>query len=383
MDPDFVLTAPEPVAAVPVERAAGLIPVDDGTRRESLRRAEEFAAALSTVDAHAPEFAPLLDRVLLLGESDMRAAAQVASRLLDRSLAALTEPGAQRQVTGGLGELRRTVRELDPKDLRELTGRKVLGFLPFGNRARGLLARFRAADEPLNQVVLRLRAGQDDLRRDNAAVRGERERLWGVMTRLSADAVLASAVDEAVDRQARIVELSDPRRATELRADVLHPVRQRHQDLVTQLAVCAQGYLALDVVRRGNDELIKGVERAVGTTVTALRIGMVVAAALADQRAVVDQVDAVRGLTDGLLKTNADLLSLQGDDIQRIASTPAVGIDALRTSFDRVYATIDAIDSFKARAAENMAGTVSALDSEIRRAHDHLTRVRATEEPTP
>jgi uncharacterized protein YaaN involved in tellurite resistance len=381
VDADFVLTAPEPVAPVPVERVAGLVPVDDATRRESLRRAEEFVAELSAVDVHAPEFAALLDRVLVLGESDMRAAAQVAGRLLDRSLAALSAPGAQRQVTGGLNELRRTVRELDPKDLRGLTGRKVLGLIPFGNNARGLLARFRAADGPLNQVVLKLRGGQDELRRDNAAIRGERERLWAVMTRLSADALLAAAVDEAVDQQARIIELSDPARATALRADVLHPVRVRHQDLLTQLAVCAQGYLALDVIRRGNDELIKGVERAVGTTVTALRIGMVVAAALADQREVVDRIDAVRGLTDGLLRANAELLASQGNDIQRISSEPVVGVDAIRNSFDQVYATIDAIDTFKARAAESMAGTVSALDHEIRRAHDHLTRVRSTEEP--
>ena len=376
-----MLTAPEPVAPVPVERAAGLIPVDDAARRDSARRAEEFVAELSAVDVHSPEFPVLLDRVLMLGEADMRAAAQVAGRLLDRSLAALAAPGGQARVTGGLNELRRTVRELDPKDLRKLTGRKVLGLIPLGNSARGLLARFRAADAPLNAVVLKLRGGQDELRRDNAAVRGERERLWAVMSRLSSDALLVSAMDEAVDQQARIVELSDPQRATSLRADVLYPVRQRHQDLLTQLAVCAQGYLALDVIRRGNDELIKGVDRAVGTTVTALRIGMVVAAALADQREVVDQIDAVRGLTDGLLRANADLLSLQGTDIQRIASTPAVGVDAIRTSFDQVYATIDAIDTFKARAAENMAGTVSALDDEIRRAHDHLTRVRTTEEP--
>jgi uncharacterized protein YaaN involved in tellurite resistance len=380
VDADFVLTAPEPVAPVPVERAAGLIPVDDTARQESLRRAEEFAASLSTVDANSPEFGRLLDQALVLGESDMRVAAQVAGRLLDRSLSALASPGAQQQVTGGLNDLRRTVRELDPKDLRKLTRRKVLGLIPMGNSARGLLARFRAADEPLNRVVLRLRGGQDELRRDNAAIRGERERLWDVMTRLSADALLATAMDEAVDRQASIFDLSDPQRANALRADVLYPVRQRHQDLLTQLAVCAQGYLALDVIRRNNDELVKGVDRAVGTTVTALRIGMVVAAALADQREVIDQVDAVRGLTDGILRSNADLLSLQGNEVQRLASTPAVGVDALRTSFDQIYATIDAIDAFKARAAENMSSTVSALDAEIRRAHDHLSRTRGNEE---
>jgi uncharacterized protein YaaN involved in tellurite resistance len=75
-------------------------------------------------------------------------------------------------------------------------------------------------------------------------------------------------------------------------------------------------------------------------------------------------------------------MSLQGQDIQRIAATPAVGIEAVRTSFDQIYAAIDAIDTFKARAADSMSSTVSALDAEIRRAHDHLSRVRETGEQT-
>lgn len=378
---DFVLTPPDAVAPVPVDRAAGLIPVDDEARERSATRAEEFASSLSAVDTRSPEFGRLLDEALVLGESDMRVAAQVAGRLLDRTLSALAAPGAQQQVSTSLGDLRRTVRELDPKDLRQLTGRKILGLIPMGNSARGVLARFRAADEPLNRVVLRLRGGQDELRRDNAAIKGERQRLWDVMSRLSSDAVLAAAMDDAVDRQARIIELSDPRRATALRADALYPLRQRHQDLLTQLAVCAQGYLALDVVRRNNEELVRGVERAVSTTVTALRIGLSVAAALASQREVVDQVDAVRGMTDDILRSNADLMSLHTNDIQRLSSTPPVGVDALRASFDQIYSTIDAIDTFKARAAENMSETVSALDAEIRRAHDHLSRSRGTEEP--
>lgn len=374
-----MLTPPDSVAPVPVERAAGLIPVDDEARSRSAGRAEEFATSLSTVDARSPEFGRLLDEALVLGEADMRVAAQVASRLLDRTLAAFAAPGAQQQVSTSLNELRRTVQELDPKDLRKVTGRKILGLIPLGNTARSMLARFRAADEPLNRVVLRLRGGQDDLRRDNAAIKGERQRLWDVMSRLSSDAVLAAAMDEAVDRQARILDLSDPQRAAALRSDALYPVRLRHQDLLTQLAVCAQGYLALDVVRRNNEELIRGVERAVNTTVTALRIGLSVAAALANQREVVDQVDAVRGLTDDILRSNADLMSLHTTDIQRLAGTPAVGVDALRASFDQIYSTIDAIDTFKARAAENMSNTVSALDAEIRRAHDHLSRTRGND----
>ncbi|MGW6929322.1 toxic anion resistance protein [Lentzea sp. NPDC054927] len=374
---DFVLTPPDPVEPVPVSRAAGLIPVSDESKVELSAQAVAFIDALNAVDPQSPDFSRIVDEALVLGEAEMRVAAQIAGRLLDRTLASVSSPHSA-QVSTSLVELRRSVRELDPQDLSKLTGRKILGFIPGGNAARGLLARLRAADEPVNRIVLRLRSGQDALKRDNAAIKGERQRLWDLMTKLSQDAALAGEMDEAVDRQVAILDLTDPGRAQALRADVLFGLRQRHQDLLTQLAVCAQGYMALDVVRRNNDELIKGIERAVSTTVTALRIGVAVAAALAGQREVIDQVDAVRGLTDSILKSNATLMSLQGEDIQRIASTPAVGIEAVRTSFDQIYAAIDAIDTFKARAADSMSSTVTALDAEIRRAHDHLRRVRET-----
>ncbi|MEV6238413.1 toxic anion resistance protein [Lentzea sp. NPDC051838] len=376
---DFVLTPPDPVEPVPVDRAAGLIPVADDAKVELSAQAQEFISALAAVDPQSPDFGRIVDQALVLGEAEMRVAAQIAGRMLDRTLASVSSPhGAQ--VSTSLVELRRSVRELDPQDLTKLTSRKILGFIPGGNAAKGLLARLRAADEPVNRIVLKLRSGQDALKRDNAAIKGERQRLWDLMTKLSQDAALAAEMDEAVGRQVDILDLSDPGRATALRADVLFGLRQRHQDLLTQLAVCAQGYMALDVVRRNNDELIKGIERAVSTTVTALRIGVAVAAALAGQREVIDQVDAVRGLTDSILRSNATLMSLQGQDIQRIAATPAVGIEAVRTSFDQIYAAIDAIDTFKARAADSMSSTVTALDAEIRRAHDHLSRVRETGE---
>src|SRR5688572_21475710 len=256
----------------------------------------------------------------------MRVAAQIAGRLLDRTLASVSSPhGAQ--VSTSLAELRRSVRELDPQDLTKLTGRKILGFLPGGNAAKGLLARLRAADEPVNRIVLKLRSGQDALKRDNAAIKGERQRLWDLMTKLSRDAALAAEMDEAVQRQVAVLDLAEPARAQALRADVLFGLRQRHQDLLTQLAVCAQGYMALDVVRRNNDELIKGVDRAATTTVSALRISVMLASALDNQRKVVEQVNALRGTTEDLIRGNAEMLATQSGEIQRIAANPAAGAE--------------------------------------------------------
>ncbi|HVK20374.1 MAG TPA: toxic anion resistance protein [Actinokineospora sp.] len=366
---DFTLTPPDPVEPVPTERAAGLIPLDDKIRQAAADRADKFTADLAALDPRSPDFADLIDGLLAVGEADMRVAASIASTLLDRSVKA--QPGTQ--VTTTLTELRRTVTDLDPSGL-PTTKRKLLGLIPLGNDAKRLLDRYKAANTPVNRLVLDLRTRQDQLRRDNAAIKGERARLWENMTKLSENAALAEAVDTAVDRQAGVLDYADPLRAKALRSDVLHPIRQRYQDILTQLAVCAQGYLALDLVRRNNDELIRGVERAASTTVSALRVALVVSAGLANQREVLDEMEALRDTTDGLLRANGKLLSLQGEEIRKMSSDPAVGVAAIRESFDQIFQAIDAIDDYRAGATASMATTVSALQDELRRAETRLSR---------
>ncbi|WP_432850739.1 toxic anion resistance protein [Amycolatopsis sp. CA-161197] len=375
---EFTLTPPEPVAAVPVERAAGLIALGDDTRADIARRAGEFATRLEALDVKSPEFTTLLDEILAVGEADMRAAATVAGTMLDRSTKALESArgfagSPQQQVTTSLVELRRTVAELDPAKL-PITGRKLLGIFPAAASAKRALDRYRAGNEPVNALVRELRTRQDVLRRDNAALKGERERLWATLGRLAEAAAFAEAVDGAIDRQAGVFDLTDPSHANALRADILYPIRQRHQDVLTQLAVSAQGYLALDLVRRTNDELIRGVERAVSTTVSALRVALLVSAALANQRDVLDEVAALQSTTDGLLRANAALLESQSAEIRKASSDPAVAVDTLRDSFDRIYSALDAIDGFKAEAVLHMASTVESLSGELRRAEDRLRR---------
>lgn len=65
---------------------------------------------------------------------------------------------------------------------------------------------------------------------------------WETMGRLQEYVVLTEALDGAVEQHIAGVEAADPAQADTLRAGVLFPVRQKHQDLLTQLAVCAQGY---------------------------------------------------------------------------------------------------------------------------------------------
>jgi len=377
IDNDFVLTPPEAVAAVPRERAGGLVPVEDSVRTGMAQKAADYVAGLAALDARSPEFAAKVGEITGLGAGDMRSAAAQSNRMLERTVRSLPDKGGdtQAQVAGSLVELRRVVEDLDPRDLAVSKGRKFLSRLPGGNKVRDYVAKYASAQGTLNRIVGALRGGQDELRRDNAALQTERVRLWETMGKLQEYVVLTEALDTAVEQH--IDGVADPQQADGLRADVLFPVRQKHQDLLTQLAVCAQGYLAMDVVRRNNEELIKGVDRAATTTVSALRISVMLASALDNQKKVIEQVNALRGTTEDLIRGNAEMLATQSGEIQRIAADPAVGAETLRSAFQQIYRTLDAIDTYKVQATEVMASTVESLTSELQHASAYLERSRS------
>ncbi|MFE5918545.1 toxic anion resistance protein [Streptomyces sp. NPDC056468] len=378
-DDTFVLTPPEPVATVPREKAGGLVPVDEGVRTDMARKASAYVEGLAALDARSPEFAGKVGEITGLGAGEMRTAAAQSNRMLERTIRSLPDKGgdAQSQVAGSLVELRRVVEDLDPRDLPAAKGRKFLSRLPGGNKLRDHVAKYASAQGTLNKIVGSLRGGQDELRRDNAALQTERVRLWETMGKLQEYIVLTEALDTAVGQHITGVETQDPAQADNLRADILFPVRQKHQDLLTQLAVCAQGYLAMDVVRRNNEELIKGVERAATTTVSALRISVMLASALDNQKKVIEQVNALRGTTEDLIRGNAEMLATQSGEIQRIAADPAVGAETLRSAFQQIYRTLDAIDTYKVQATEAMATTVENLTAELQHASAYLERSRS------
>ncbi|MGW2508239.1 toxic anion resistance protein [Streptomyces scopuliridis] len=376
---ELILTPPEPVAPVRTEQAAGLVPLDASVREEMTRRATDYVGSLAGLDARSPEFTTRIGEIAALGSGEIRGAAQQSNRMLDRTVRSLASGGedAQARVSSSLVELRRTVEDLDPRDTPGKGARRLLSRLPGGNKLRDHAAKYASSQATLNRIVSSLRGGQDELRRDNAALHTERTRLWETMGKLQEYAVLTDALDTAIGERITAVDATDPTQADALRADVLFPVRQKHQDLLTQLAVCAQGYLAMDVVRRNNEELIKGVDRAATTTVSALRIAVMLASALDNQRKVTEQVNVLRSTTEDLIRGNAEMLATQSGEIQRIAADPAVGAETLRSAFQQIYRTLDAIDTYKIQATESMASTVESLTAELQIASTHLERTRS------
>jgi len=156
-------------------------------------------------------------------------------------------------------------------------------------------------------------------------------------------------------------------------------VRQKRQDLLTQLAVVVQGYLALDLIRKINLELVKGVERATTTTVSALRTAIIAALALGNQKLVLDQVTALNTTTGNIIESTSQMLRQQTLEIANQAASATVSIEKLQTAFNNIYATIDTIDTFKLAALESMRKTIDSLTTEVARAQQYVERAKSAE----
>ena len=197
------------------------------------------------------------------------------------------------------------------------------------------------------------------------------------MAQLNQYIYVAERLDSRLSATIAQIESSDPDRAKALREDVLFYVRQKHQDLLTQLAVSIQGYLAMDIVIKNNLELIKGVDRATTTTVSALRTAVIVAQALANQKLVLDQITALNTTTSRMIESTSEMLKDNSIAIQQGAANATVGLPELQKAFANIYATMDAIDNYKVAALDTMAATIGTLQVETQKAQSYLDRANA------
>jgi uncharacterized protein YaaN involved in tellurite resistance len=380
---ELVLEPPAPSPSVSLEQAASTIKVDEATAQRIDAAVNAYVDSLTSLDAESPEFERKVASISRMGREEIRRSAEASSRFLDRPLSSLKQgPMSQgSQVSGALVALRQQVEDLDPSRNLQSRRRGFMSFksVPFGTQMNDYFRRYQSAQHQIEAIVAGLYRGQDELMRDNAALEQERIYLWAMKTRLEQYAHMAGALDDALTRKISAVADTDPEKARKLKEDALFYVRQKRQDLLTQLAIVCQGYLAMDLIRRSNLELIKGVERATTTTVSALRTAVIAALALTNQRLVLDQVTALNVTTGNIIESTSQMLRQQTLEITNQAAGSTVSIEKLQAAFNNIYATIDTIDNFKLAALDNMRKTIDILSSEIHRAHEYVERSRSAE----
>ena len=375
----FSLEPPAAVAAVPVESASGKVKLDAADVAQLDEQVRGFITDITDHDSQHPKFKEAIERIHSMGNKDIEASAAVSNRMLERPVGSLKngmfDQGAR--IGQSLIDLRRQIEELDPSRQGDLfSARKLLGLIPLGNKLVDYFDRYQSSQAHLNAIIESLKRGKDELLRDNAAIEQEKVSLWTLMVRLEKYVHIGRKLDTELDARARALDTSDPEKARVIREEMLFYTRQKVTDLLTQLSVDIQGYLALDLIRKNNLELMKGVDRATTTTVSALRTAVIVAQALSNQKLVLDQITALNTTTGNLIASTSEMLRDQSAAIHQQAASGTIEIAKLQQAFANVYRTMDAISEFKVKALDSMQATVNTLTDEVTKSRSYLDRAR-------
>ena len=372
--------AAEPVGPIGPDAAGSLVRLTPQRLTEIEAKAAQFTAAVLRDPVRSEPFRRSVEGVHALGTREIREASGLSSRLLERPMSALKGGGASEgsAISQSLLDLRRTLEDLDPARRGNLFApRKLLGLIPWGNRLEEYFREYQSAESHLQSILESLHRGQDELRLDNASLEEEKGTAWSAIERLQQYAEFGRRIDAQLSDRLPALEASDPEKARVVKEEVLFYVRQKVQDLLTQLAVTVHGYLAMDMIRRNNLELIKGVDRATTTTISALRTAVIVAQALGNQKLVLEQIATLNTTTGNLIASTSSMLRAQAGAVHAQASSGTVELATLREAFANVFETIDLVSGFKVQALAGMQQTVDALSQEIERARPRLERIRA------
>jgi len=338
------------------------------------------ARTLVELPLDGAEFKTAVEALSAMGNKEIVASANVSNALLDRPARALSSGplGKDSDVSKQMLDLRRTIEKLDPSRQGDLfkAPRKLLGMIPMGSKVQTYFRGYESSQSHLNAIIESLYRSRDQLMRDNASIEQEKANMWKLMGTLEQYAYLAKRVADAVSASIDSIEAADPERARVLKEDVLFYARQKQQDIATQMAVNVQGYMALDLIKKNNTELQKGIQRATTTTVSALRTAVIVAQAIANQRLVLDEIQALNTTTGNLIAGNAKMLKANATRVYEQATTSSVDVETLKTAFATVMSAMDDISVFKVKALSSMEQTVNSLTGEVAKAKAYMENER-------
>lgn len=344
------LAAQAPVAAVTAEDSFSTLGIGREPAAELRQRAALFMQQLATAEPGSPGFTHQAQQLAGAGVEQVRAVSNVSARVVSagQSAGPVSAGGPlAEQVQAVLAELSALV---DRVIGESKSG--IAKFLGLSRKAPDPVAELAAAEGDLQRILETLVGSQDGLFRENAQIQVEFEHLWRQLQDLAEYAHLLQALSDEASAYAQRAAGTPAEFAW--KQEVVFAVTQRHQDLLTQLAIGIQGYLALKMVRANNEELIRGVQQAEQTTVAALRTAVLASRASSGGGVTFSRISQLNSKLDGL----ADTASAAAEHMSAGQSGDA---EELRAALRRVQVATADVQAFQATVQANTNATVSDL----------------------
>ena len=280
-------------------------------------------------------------------------------------------------VAKALIDLRGQMEQLDPSGVDFSTGglAKLLSWIPgVGNKLQRYFHKFETAQEAIDEIIKDLKGGADMLRRDNVTLGDDQKALRELLNQLSRQIDLGRMIDSRLVDQAAALPAEAPQRRF-VEEELVFPLRQRVVDLQQQLAVSQQGVIALEVVIRNNRELIRGVDRAVNVTVSALNVAVTTALALSNQKLVLDRIESLNTTTSTMIAGTAKALRTQGVDIQKRASSSMLDMKQLESAFSDVLGALDEVSRYRREALPKLDEQIDRLEGLAKQGSESIRRM--------
>ena len=325
-------------------------------------QAEENAVAIFESDLNNPtERESLLKPLDNFGLSEMSKAAS-KNEMLSTRFVDLAKGGKEAENIGdNLYELEKQMKDLDPSKV-DFTKKGVIGSLM--NPVRKYFAKYEKAEVAISNIVDSLDKSSKILQNDNVTLLNEENYLRELTNKLLADVELGKDMDASIESQIQTAELEgiEKDKIDFVREEILFPLRQRVMDMQQMIVVNQQGIVSLNVIRRNNKELIRGVNRAKNVTVSALRTGVMVASALYDQKIVMDKINILNSTTETIIESTSHMLKEQGSEIQKHSAETMISPDVLKTSFAEAIQAIEDVSTYKQQALPQMKETINMFN---------------------
>ena len=370
----FQLEPPEVIAPVALDAAREAVPLKPELQKQVDDQVLRFIDALATEDVHSDAFKSRLDSAFALGKEEISTASSLMQgRFMQRNFVGVEDTSAFKAIS----EIRGQLDELNPgREGDLLQPRKLLGMIPFGNKLEAYFRKYESAADQLKTSMGQLYAARDDMQKDVIDIEATRSKLWEAMTKLAAASRFATTLDTRLAEKVATLEATDPQRAQALRQEVLFYARQNLQDIQTQQAVCVNGYLALDVLKKTGREMINGCTRVATTGMSALAVAQTVARATGNQIKVREMLSGVNATIGNLISETGRALNQHVEQTTQFAQNPMLGIDKIKEMFDQTFKAMDAMDTFRAKAIDVMGQNNAIIREQLARADNYVDRTR-------
>ncbi|MFD2178889.1 toxic anion resistance protein [Veronia pacifica] len=299
------------------------------------------------------------------------------SKLLQGPISELmadTENGGD--VAQDLLKMEDTARSIDPNgfDFSSVSGvRRFMAVLGLPTPLQNWIAKYQSTDSVLKSIVTGLEQGKAKLERDNVTLKEDQIRYRHLLFKLDDYISFAEYIDKNIEE--RIEQVQDPEQQRFLKDEVHFPVRQRLSDLITSKGVYQQAWVVSEVLIKTNEELMRGVDRAIKHTMVALGIAATLAIALARQKKILTALQSSKELTEKMIVDVADKLETQGVQVLALASDPFIQVEVMKVAFTKSLNALENVSKYRSEALETMKTGCSELKQMTSEMDKNIARV--------